>query len=249
MSTYIDAGGRLHHDQETNLALTCPHCQVLAHISPIAVPAFDELVTHRPKQVGVVYRCDACHAPIFLRFPVTQYGHHRVELASQFTEVERSAERFNYTYLPEDIDGLFREALGCYSNSNFNAFASMCRRTLQAAFVDLGGSGKLRLFDQLNEARSLAELDTATFADIKRVIFGSDSDPHPSFPPLDGQQASVLLEVVKDLLYQIYVRKGRLQRAMLMRRFFADESARSAALAQPAAGRPQSSHPDAGVAK
>jgi hypothetical protein len=70
MSTYIDAGGRLHHDQEANLALTCPHCQVLSHITPIAVPGFEELVSHRPRHVGVIYRCDACNAPIFLRYPV-----------------------------------------------------------------------------------------------------------------------------------------------------------------------------------
>ena len=79
MSTYIDAGGRLHHDQEANLALTCPHCQVLSHITPIAVPSFDELVSHRPKQVGVVYRCDACNAAIFLRFPVRMFGNNRIE--------------------------------------------------------------------------------------------------------------------------------------------------------------------------
>jgi hypothetical protein len=36
----------------------------------------------------------------------------------------------------------------------------------------------------------------------------------------------MLVEVVKDLLYQVYVRKGRLQQAMMMRRFFADESIR-----------------------
>jgi hypothetical protein len=43
------------------------------------------------------------------------------------------------------------------------------------------------------------------------------------------QLAGVLLEVTKDLLYQVYVRKGRLQQAMMMRRFFADESIRNLA--------------------
>jgi hypothetical protein len=37
----------------------------------------------------------------------------------------------------------------------------------------------------------------------------------------------VLLEVMKDLLYQMYVRKGRLQQAMMVRRFFSDESLRN----------------------
>ena len=182
MSTYIDAGGRLHHDLEANLALTCPHCQVLSHVTPIAVPGFDELVAHRPKQVGVVYRCDSCNAPIFLRFPIKMFGNSRIELGGQFSEVERPREKFSYTYLPEEVDVLFRETLTCYSNASYNAFASMCRRTMQAAFADLGETGKLRVFDQLNDVRVMADLDAATFIDIKRVIFGSDNDPYPDLP-------------------------------------------------------------------
>ena len=229
MSTYIDAEGRLHHDQEANLALTCPHCQVLAHVTPIAVPGFGELAAHPPKHVGVVYRCDACNAPIFLRFPVKMFGSHRLELGAQFSEVERPREKFSYTYLPEEVEVLFRETLACYSNASYNAFASMCRRTMQAAFADLGETGKLRVFDQLNDVRVMADLDAASFADLKRVIFGSDNDPYPDLPTLDDQQAGVLVEIIKDLLYQVYVRKGRLQQAMMMRRFFADESIRNIA--------------------
>jgi hypothetical protein len=229
MSTYIDGGGQLHHDQEANLALTCPHCQVLSHITPIAVPGFDELLSHRPQHVGVIYRCDACNAPIFLRYPVKMFGSNRLELGSQFSEVERASEKFCYTYLPEEVELLFRETLACYSQACYNAFASMCRRTMQAAFADLGETGKLRVFDHLNDVRVMADLDGAAFADTKRVIFGSDNDPYPDLPTLDDQQAGVLVEVVKDLLYQVYVRKGRLQQAMMMRRFFADESIRKLA--------------------
>lgn len=226
MSSHIDAAGRIHHEQEATLALTCPHCQVMSHITPIAVPGFNELNSHRPKAVGVVYRCDACNAPIFLRFPVRIYAASRIELNSSFVEVERPKEKFSYTYLPEDVEVLFREALACYSGGNFNAFAGMCRRTLHAAFIDLGEAGKLKVFDQLNDVRLMADLDSDTFLNIKRTLFGSDADPHPSLPIIDDRQAGVLLEVVKDLLYQVYVRKGRLQQAMMVRRFFSDESLR-----------------------
>jgi len=227
MSSYIDASGRLHHEQEANLALTCPHCQVLSHITPIAIPSFDELVTHRPKHVGTVFRCDSCNAPVFLRFPVRMYGNNRVELGSQYSEIERPREKFSYTYLPEEVEALFREALACFSNAHYNAFASLCRRAMQTAFADLGEPGKLKVFDQLNDVRAMADIDAPTFIDVKRVIFGTDNDPHPSIPTIDGQLAGVLLEVIKDLLHQVYVRKGRLQQAMMMRRFFADESLRN----------------------
>jgi len=229
MSAYIDVNSQLHHEQEASLALTCPHCQVLSHITPIAVPRFADLSTWRPKHVGVVYRCDSCNAPIFLRFAAKIYGAQRIELSAQFTEVERAREKFSYTYLPETIETLFREALSCYSAGAFNAFASMCRRTLQAAFVESGEAGRMRVFDLLNDVRTMADLDADTFIDIKRVVFGSDADTHPSLALLDEQQAGVLLEVMKDLLYQLYVRKGRLQQAMMVRRFFSEESLREIA--------------------
>jgi hypothetical protein len=158
---------------------------------------------------------------------VRMYGNNRIELGAQYIEVERPREKFSYTYLPEEIETLFREALSCFSNAQYNAFASMCRRTMQAAFADLGETGKLRIFDQLNDVRAMADLDAPTFIDVKRVIFGTDNDPHPSIPLIEDQLAGVLLEVIKDLLHQMYVRKGRLQQAMMMRRFFADESLRN----------------------
>ena len=120
---------------------------------------------------------------------------------------------------------LFKEALTAYSAAAFNAFASMCRRTAVQVFADLGDSGKLRLFDELNEIRQIAEIDTETFTIVKRVIFDNDSDARTSLPLIDAYQGGVLLEVMKDLLHQAYVRKGRLQQAMMVRRYFAEDSA------------------------
>ncbi len=100
---------------------------------------------------------------------------------------------------------------------------------MQTAFELLGEPGKLRLFDQLNELRDMAQIDAPSFTLLKRVIFGNDSDPAPNLPMLDDDQAGLLLEVTKDLLYQAYVRKGRLQQAMVVRRFFSDQSERGGA--------------------
>lgn len=223
MSVHIDSHGRLYHDQEQHLAVICPHCEVFAHITPFAVPQYDQLVAFRPNQVGIVFRCDSCNAPVFLKFNVKMYAAGRVELASTFIELERAREKFSFTYLPEEMELLFKEALTCYSAAAFNAFASMCRRTALVVFADLGETGKLRLFDELNDVRQLAEIDADTFNVLKRVIFGSDSEPQ-GLPTLDAYQAGVLLEVMKDMLYQAYVRKGRLQQVMMVRRFFLEES-------------------------
>lgn len=221
MSVYIDTQSRLHHDQEQHLAVTCPHCQVLAHITPMAVPQYEQLMAVRPTHAGLVFRCDSCNAPVFLKFTIKVYAANRVELASTFVELEHAREKFSFTYLPEYSELLFKEALAVYSAGCFNAFASMCRRTAQTIFGDLGDSGRLKLFDELNEIRDLAEIDMGTFTAVKKVIF--DDEPRALLPTLDPYQAGVLLEVMKDLLHQAYVRKGRLQQAMMVRRYFIDQ--------------------------
>ncbi|HSN72651.1 MAG TPA: hypothetical protein VLT59_14140, partial [Steroidobacteraceae bacterium] len=228
MSIRIDADDRLIHDSAASFALDCPHCGVHAHMSPMSSPTFRELVAHKPAFVGLVYRCDSCNAPVFLKVPVRMYADARVELGPGFVELERSREKFSFTYIPEDVEALFKEALSCYAHGEFNAFGSMCRRTAQALFQDLGDAGRLKLYEQLVEVRGLVSLEPDTFAAIKQVVFGNDTDPYPGIPEIDPELAGVLLEVIKDLLYQSYIRKGKLQRAMMMRRFFAEESTAAA---------------------
>ena len=225
MPAHIDSTGRLVHDQEHTLALTCPHCEVVSHITPSAVPRFEDLQAYKPRHIGVVYRCDACSSPIFARFTARMYGPSRIELAPQFTEIERAREKFSFTYLPGEVESLFKEALDCFSVGAFNAFASMCRRSAQAVFADLGEAGKLRLFDELNTTRDLAGLSAESYAKLKSLLFGSESDPRPHPPSLDSYEAGIVLEVMKDVLYEAYVRRAKLRKAILVRRYFLDETA------------------------
>jgi hypothetical protein len=221
MSIYIDSTGELHHDNG-GLALNCPHCQVVAHLTPISIPQFTLLTTNKATHVGVVYGCDACNAPVFIKYPVKIYGATRIELGSHYVELEHSREKFSYTYIPANCALLFKEALTCYTHDAFNAFASMCRRTMQSVFKDLGDNGRLKIFDLLVDIRDMASLDNDCFTLVKKVLFDNDAEL-ASIPELTGPQAGMLLEIMKDLLYQCYVRRGKLQRAMRMRRFFAEE--------------------------
>jgi hypothetical protein len=223
MSLYITPQDELHVEYQ-GIALTCPHCQTLTHLTAAAVPSFDDLSRRKPKHVGIVFRCDACGEPIFLKFAVKSYTALRVELAPNYLEIERSRENFPLTYLPEESEALFKEALTCYSAGCFNAFGAMSRRTAQSLFRELGERGKLELFDTLQGIRALAELDDETFSTLRAVLFGSDSDPWPHQPNLDGKLAGVLLEVMRDLLYQTFVRKARLMQAMTFRRFVASQA-------------------------
>ncbi len=64
-----------------------------------------------------------------------------------------------------------------------------------------------------------------TFVKLKSILFGAEADPRPNLSLLDSYEAGLVLEVVKDLLYEAFVRKGKLQQAMSVRRYFLDETA------------------------
>ncbi len=215
---HIDPQDQLHVGYQ-GISLTCPHCHTVTHLTPIATPKFAELSRRRPKGIGIVFLCDACGEPVFLKFPARAYGTERIDLAGNYVEVERVPENFPIAYLPDEAQAFFKEALGCYSNACLNAFAAMCRRTAQSLFRELGERGKLELFDTLQETRELASLDDDMFATLRAVLFGSDSDPWPHQPTLNTESAGVLLEVMRDILYQTFVRKARLLQAMTFRKF------------------------------
>jgi hypothetical protein len=234
MSIYITPQDELHVEYQ-GIATTCPHCLVLSHLTAVAIPKFEDLSLRKPKQIGIVFRCDACGEPVFLKFFVRNYTAMRIELAPNYVEVERAQENFPLTYLPEEAEGLFKEALSCYSAGCFNAFGSMSRRTAQSLFRELGERGKLELFDTLQDIRVLAELDDENFAVLRGVLFGSDSDPWPNQPDLNAENAGILLEVMRDLLYQTFVRKARLVQAMSFRKFVAPPQPEAGAGAHKAA--------------
>ncbi len=207
---------------EDRIGLECPYCGVYAHMAPQSFPDAAAILRDKPKHVGLVFQCDSCHAPVFLRFAVREYKDSRVELYRNFMELERPKERFAFSYLPKPTEVLFREALSCYSANNFNAFASMCRRAAKSAFDALGEGGKLRAFEECMVAQSIAGIDDDTFAPIKTVLFSTGQ--YEDLPLLNRAQAGILLEVLKDMFYQCFVCHGKLSRAIKVRRFFVSEN-------------------------
>lgn len=222
MTIIVKRDRTIHDSNGEAFGLECPYCGVFAHMTAQSVPDVQTVLELRPKHVGLVYQCDACQAPIFLRFGVKAFGPDSIELNRNFLELERPKERFPFSYLPKHTEILFREALSCYSHNSFNAFASMCRRAAASAFEALGDGGKLRAFDEVMMAQDLAEIDDASFSPIKRVLF--DTAGEEDLPLMNRAQAGMLLEVMKDLLYQCFVRRGKLSRAIKVRRFFVQEA-------------------------
>jgi hypothetical protein len=221
MTLALDRHQGLLSEEDEQIGLECPYCNVYSHMTPQAVPAAAALIETRPKHIGLVYQCDSCNAPVFLRFATKSFTEDTVELYRNFVELERPKERFAFSYLPDQTEVLFREALSCYSGSNFNAFASMCRRSAISAYAALGEGGKLRAFEEVMVAQDIAGIDDEAFAPIKAVMF--DAGEGEQLPLLNRVQAGILLEVMKDMLYQCFVRRGKLTRALKVRRIFVQE--------------------------
>ncbi len=221
MPIILERNKALAQRTDEQFGLECPYCGVYAHLSAQSIPDAESLLKTRPKHIGLVYQCDACRAPIFLRFAVKQYFEDKVELYQNFIELERPKERFAFSYLPKHTEVLFREALSCYAHNNFNAFASMCRRSAKSAFRAMGEGGKLRAFDDAMVAKDIAQIDDDSFDPIKKVLF--DTTDEESLPVLNRAQAGILLEVLKDMFYQSFVRRGKLTRAIKVRRLFVQD--------------------------
>jgi len=219
---YLDSQNRLHRE---SAATECPHCGTVAHLSLLACPSFARLRNDRPARIGVVLQCDACRTPLFVRYRVRAWHDERIEFHPHPEEMERSPERFAYVHLPERVAAAFREALSCYGAGLLHAFAVMCRATTQAIVEDLGERSRLRVFDQVAEVRTMADMDDATFNAIRRVLFEGEPSRGQPAQPLNRLQAAVLLETMKDLLYQTYVRRAKLQQALRLRQFPVEQPA------------------------
>jgi hypothetical protein len=122
--------------------------------------------------------------------------------------------RFQFSYLFPAVERIFREALQCYTAGCHNAFASMCRRTVQTSLADLGADAKLRWHDLFREVVAIGDLDES-------VLFGTDD----AMPEIQAGEAAVLIEAIKDMVYQCYIRTAKLRAALKMRRYFAEEQA------------------------
>lgn len=180
---------------------------------------YEYLSRFQPERIGIAYRCDSCNDPIFLRFSASyDPANGCVSVSDNYEEIERPAETFDFKYLPSDVGEDFAEALSCYSSRLLNAFAAMCRRTIQSVCIQLGATGSDKIITQLKDLKELAEIEDETFSILKQIIIDGHDGAHPHLPKLNASRAAVLLELIKDVLYQLYVRPGKLKEAAELRR-------------------------------
>ncbi len=200
------------------ITLVCPHCGVRAHMSVVSCPRYELVSRFQPPKAGVAYRCDSCHEPVFLKYKVRpDFGNGRFLLAAPVEHVEKPRQLYDFTHLPPEVSADFREALDCFSIGAVNGFAAMCRRTVQSACAVLGAHGNDKVLNQLRDLKEMAEINDETFAALKRIVIDGHDGAHPHLPRLTPERADILLELVKDVLYQLFIRPGKIKEAIDLR--------------------------------
>jgi hypothetical protein len=207
------------HMLDRSLTLQCPHCNTQANLTPVSFPRYEQLLRYQTKKVIIGYRCDSCNEPIAIRFSVVgDYGRKCAQLTSEYEELERPMQTFDYQYLPEKVASDFREALICYSHSCLNASAAMCRRTIQSTAQDLGSAGSEKVQRQILDIKEAAGVDDETYEALKQVMLGGHDGSHPHLPSISPERLAVMIELMRDVLYQLYIRKAKVQEAAKLRK-------------------------------
>lgn len=196
-------------------SLICPHCGVLASMNPVSFPRYELVHRFNLREVGVCYRCGSCNRSVFLRFNIQPAN--PIVIPERFELVERPKEDFELRYLPSDVGADFTEALTCHSNACWNAFAAMCRRTVQSAAAQLGAEGTSKVQNQIADLKDMGSVSDEVFTQLKQILLDGHDGAHPHLPKIDEGRAVVLLEIMKDVLYQLFVRPGKLREAAELR--------------------------------
>ena len=192
--------------------LRCPHCDVFAQMRLAAAPDWPELQMLRPSRIGVVLDCTACSLPVYLQSGRARYADEAVTLESGFEPVQRPRPRFEPRLLPLELRGLVDEALGCYADGHLQAFALLANRIATIAAGLLGPNGKLDLFNTVTAAAEGAGVDAPMRRLCRDILFSLDERDEP--PELSATPAAVLLELLRDMLHQAFIRPGRLREAL-----------------------------------
>jgi len=213
----IRQNDEIHHLIDNPIDMRCPLCATQSAMVPVSVPKFALIARYQLANVGIVCRCSSCNEPVFLKFPVLRIAN-PISLSNEYEQISWSIEPFEMKYLPDEVGADFTEALTSYATSCWNAFAAMSRRCLQSVSTDLGAGGTSKIQSQLSELKDMGVADDETFDQLHAIMLSGHDGAHPHLPALSSERAEVLLQVLKDVLYQLYVRPAKVREARELRR-------------------------------
>ncbi|MEO0616076.1 MAG: hypothetical protein AAFY69_08060 [Pseudomonadota bacterium] len=192
--------------------LRCPHCDVFSRMRLTTAPDWHSLTTIRPARIGVVLDCTACSRPVYLESGRARYAAQAISLDCGFLPVRKPRPRFETRLLPAELRGLVDEGLACYADGHLQAFALVANRITTLATDLKGPNGKLELFNTVTAAAESAGIEAPMRRLCRDILFSMAATDEP--PELSPAPAAVLLELLRDMLHQAFIRPGRLHEAL-----------------------------------
>lgn len=160
------------------------------------------------------YACDGCQAPIAIEWTVNAWpdgGSPLVRDPRLLTPVGLGLDRDS---LPGEVLAPLDEAAACWHAGAYNAFAWVCWRAIEAMADDTIGAGSSpALTARIDEAMGLLGLAQG-FRSLVKGILAPEGRARPNLPEMNRERATVLLSIVRDLVYELYTRPARLREAV-----------------------------------
>lgn len=94
----------------------------------------------------------------------------------------------------------------------------MCRRCIQSVSETLGADGTTKVQAQLRDLKDMGVADEETFEQLHQIMLTGHDGAHPHLPALSAARAAVLLQLMKDVLYQLFVRPAKIREAGELRK-------------------------------
>ncbi len=88
----------------------------------------------------------------------------------------------------------------------------MCNRIAILAADELGANGKLKLFNAVTDAAQNAGVEPPLLRLCRDIFF--DLENREDVPAISESRAAVLLSLLRDMLYQSFLRAGKLRESM-----------------------------------
>lgn len=186
------------------LSDTCPNCGVYSRFTHRAN-------TESKGRVGSVFVCESCFSFLYVEWELHTTNANNPNVTNP-KYVSLSLPEADLTYVPGTVKKDFNEARTCYGATCYNAFASMCRRTIQSIFTDKGAEGKSKVekqFASFKEEYSDQEANEI----LEELIKAGHDGAHPHLPEVTEPRATLMLRLMNDLLDQLYNRPGRIAEA------------------------------------
>lgn len=188
---------------------TCPHCSARVHL--VMVHNDHHLKGNGDQYNYVTFRCKPCKKLSLRVYRSYQHPHNERqnllmdEWVSKFPSTDITPDEKFTSYVPSEVVGDYEEGLLCLAAGADKAAASMFRRSMQNAMINLGADQKLDLIDQIKAVQILTK-DIKDWAHNVRIFGNWGAHPQDDLlRNVTPELAREVKELLEEFMNYVYV--------------------------------------------